>query len=259
VINPFASGKFEPTGRKYFFYQGDMEKILLDLVVDFYNDYERIIIITDPPYNLGIKYDNYTDEKKENEYIKMLSVMGSVPSIVIGYPEETVKYYVPALGIPYKYVAWCYNSNISRQFRLISFYHLIPNFDNVRMPYKNPNDKRIKELIAKGSKGRKSYDWFSDIQLVKNVSKEKMSHPCQIPEKLIRRLILLIQPSANLEYHPHFRDETLIVDPFCGVGTVNKVALEMGYDTLGIDLSPSYLKQAVERLKNDRSPNSSGE
>src|SRR5699024_7955302 len=62
------------------------------------------------------------------------------------------------------------NSNLpNRQHRLINFYNLKPDYKKVLQPFKNPNDKRIKERIKKGVKGARSYDWFNDIQLVQKL------------------------------------------------------------------------------------------
>src|SRR5699024_9637904 len=89
---------------------------------------------------------------------------------IIHYPEETMKYFIPALGVPDVVNTWCYNSNLpNRQHRLINFYNLKPDYKKVLQPFKNPNDKRIKERIKKGVKGARSYDWFNDIQLVQKL------------------------------------------------------------------------------------------
>ena len=96
----------------------------------------------------------------------------------------------PALGKPDEVLAWCYNSNISRAFRLINIYNAKPDYNMIRQPYKNPDDKRVKNLIKHGSTGTGMYDWFADIQLEKNVSKGKNSHPCEIPVALTERHFL---------------------------------------------------------------------
>jgi hypothetical protein len=62
-----------------------------------------------------------------------------------------MKYVIPALGVPDEVLAWCYNSNINRRFRLISIYGKKPDFSRVKQPYKNPTDKRVKTLIDSGS------------------------------------------------------------------------------------------------------------
>ncbi len=165
------------------------------------------LIATDPPYNINFKYNSYKDSMTDEEYIEMLNYFEEYPTAIIQYPEETMKYIVPAMGVPDEVCAWCYNSNLPRQFRLINFYNTKVDFNKVKQPYKNPKDKRIKELIAKGSKGTRLYDWFSDIQLVKNISKEKTGHPCPIPVALMERIILLTTNEGDT-----------VCDPFIGGG-----------------------------------------
>lgn len=49
-------------------------------------------------------------------------------------------------------------------------------------------DKRIKQRMVEGQLGRMLYSWFY-FDLVKNVSKNKTFHSCQIPLRLVERLI----------------------------------------------------------------------
>ena len=86
-------------------------------------------------------------------------------------------------------VFWVYNSNTGKQSRLISWWGCKPDFSKVRQPYKNLEDKRIRERILRGQTGSKLYDWW-EINQVKNVGNEKTQHPCQIPEKVIKQIIL---------------------------------------------------------------------
>src|SRR5699024_781253 len=105
---------------------------------------------------------------------------------IIHYPEETMKYFIPALGVPDVVNTWCYNSNLpNRQHRLINFYNLKPDYKKVLQPFKNPNDKRKKERIKKGVKGARTYDWFNDIYLIKNITKQEHNHLSPILIKLI--------------------------------------------------------------------------
>ena len=93
-------------------------------------------------------------------------------------------------------------------------------------------------MIAKGSKGSRLYDWFSDIQLVKNVSKENINHPCSVPVELMERIILLTTNEGDT-----------VLDPFMGSGTTAIAAYNLGRLALGMDLSEEYRDLAVERFK----------
>ena len=59
--------------------------------------------------------------------------------------------------------------------------------DRVTQPYKNPTDKRVKKLIESGRKGTHLYNWW-EINLVKNVSKDKKHYVNQIPNEVLKRL-----------------------------------------------------------------------
>ena len=62
--------------------------------------------------------------------------------------------------------------------------------DRVLQPYKNLNDKRIKENIAKWSqRNTHLYDWWITTNLVKNVSKQKHNYTNQIPQEFIAKKI----------------------------------------------------------------------
>ncbi len=196
------------------------------------------LVLTDPPYNIGYTYDNYPDELPEEAYVELLAAFQyPFRTVMIHYPEEMMQYLVPALGIPDEVMAWCYNSNLPRQFRLVGFWGCRPDRSRILQPYKNCGDRRIQERKANGSDGAPMYDWFDDIQIVKNVSKEKTEHPCPIPLALMQRIIQLTTDP-----------DQVILDPFCGSGTTCVAAKMLGRRYIGIDISEDYCRIARERL-----------
>lgn len=204
---------------------------------DFRNcDIPKGLVITDPPYNQGYKYNNYKDRMTEEQYIFLLSEI-PVPCVIIHYPEETINLLPRAINAKCnQVVSWVYNSNTGKQHRLISWWGCKPNFAKIRQPYKNLNDKRIKARIAAGKTGAKLYDWW-EINQVKNVSKEKTKHPCQIPEEVIRRIILITAKPGDT-----------IIDVFAGSGTTLKVANDFGFDTIGYETDISYCDIISDRV-----------
>lgn len=194
------------------------------------------ITITDPPYNQGYAYNNYKDRMPENEYIELLSKIPK-PCVIIHYPEETINLLPKALKVKCEQVVtWVYNSNTGKQSRLISWWGCKPDFNKVRQPYKNLTDKRIQKRISEGKIGSKLYDWWY-INQVKNVSKEKTRHPCQIPEELIEKVIKITANPGDL-----------IIDIFGGSGTTSKVANELGYNTISYDLDLDYCDIMENRI-----------
>lgn len=149
---------------------------------------KRPVIVTDPPFNVGYHYANYRDRMPEDAYYQRLSDMvRSWPSVVILYPESLHRLSIASGVAPERVVSWVYPSNTRRQHRDIGFYGVSPDFGRVRRPYRNPNDKRVKELM-KRTGGAKSYDLIQCNQ-VKNVSKEKTGHPCQMPLSVMEDVV----------------------------------------------------------------------
>lgn len=157
--------------------------------------------------------------------------------MIIHYPEETINLLPRALKVKCEQVVcWVYNSNTGKQSRLISWWGCKPDFRKVLQEYKNLNDKRIQKRISEGKLGAKLYDWW-EINQVKNVSKEKTEHPCQIPEELISRII-------KTTAHPN----QTIIDVFGGSGTTSKVAKELGYDSITYEIDNKYINIIETRL-----------
>jgi site-specific DNA-methyltransferase (adenine-specific) len=198
---------------------------------------EPIMIVSDPPYNINFKYNEYDDKLAYNEYVKLIENFKLIPSALIHYPEETMRYFVPALGVPDEVIVWCYNSNLPKQSRLINFWNCEVDFKKVKQPYKNPNDKRVKKLIENGSEGTRLYDWFSDVQMVKNVSKEKGIHPCPVPVQLMERIIKLTTNEGDL-----------IVNPFMGSGTTAIACMNTNRRFIGFEINKDYFEEANKRI-----------
>jgi len=216
------------------------------------------LVVADPPFNIGKNYNMYKDRMKKEEYIewckrwlaecvRILKPSGSL--YIFNYPENNA-YLMPFLDktmVFRRWLTWHYPTNTgmspksyTRTQHSILFYtktkDSVFNKDAVAQPYKNPTDKRIKKLIASGKKGRAPYDVFH-FNLIKNVSKEKTEHVCQIPENLIK---IFIKASSN-------RGD-LVFDPFLGSGTVAVAAKKLGRKYLGCEIDEKYCKIIKDRL-----------
>lgn len=202
---------------------------------------DNAIIVTDPPFNIGYHYRSYRDRMKEEEYYSWLAnIFGCFPCAIVHYPESLHKLSVAMGRAPRRIVSWVYNSNTARQHRDIAFYDVNPNFNQVKQPYKNPTDKRIKERMANGKTGCKLYDWWN-VNQVKNVSKDKTEHPCQMPQEVMNNIIGILPQNAT------------IIDPFMGSGTTGVACVNMGRDFIGIELDPKYFEIAKKRIEETES------
>ena len=220
----------------------------IDVFSDIIEVNRNVIVVSDPPFNIGYHYNEYADKMQESQYYKMLSyIFGNTPSVIIHYPEQLYRISAAIEKFPERVVSWVYNSNTARQHRDIGFFDIKPDFKAVTQPYKNPNDKRIQKRITEGKTGCKLYDWWN-INQVKNVSKEKTAHPCQMPIEVMRRIIGILPPNCT------------IVDPFMGSGTTGVACAELGRNFIGIELNKEYFEIARSRILNvDVESNMKGE
>ena len=239
-------------------YLGDIIELLHKLP-----DKSVDMIFGDPDYNVGIKYGNKTYTKNFNEYInwyieltreslRVLKDNGNL--FMLNYPKQNahlrVKYLDENYPLVHEYV-WIYNSNVGhtpnrfttahrvilhvKKFKNNKFYK-----DNVAVSYKNPIDKRILNNLKNGSKGRMPYDWFY-FDLVKNVSKEKTFHVCQIPQKLAELLI----KSCTMP-----NDTVLIL--FGGSGSEIELCKTLKRQYISAEIDPKYHELILSRLNNGK-------
>lgn len=217
------------------------------------------MVFTDPDYNVGILYNGHSYTRKFEDYIewyveltkeliRILKPDGNLFSI--NYPKQNaymrVKYLDEACYEVFDYV-WIYNSNVGhsptkftnahrsilhgRKTESSRFYK-----DQVALPYQNLNDKRIQKRIANGSAGRMPYSWLY-FDLVKNVSKEKTFHACQIPQKLSQMLILSCTKPGDL-----------VCIPFGGSGAELDVCQNIGRQFISAEIDPKYYSLINFRL-----------
>ena len=205
----------------------------------------KLCIITDPPFNIGYHYNNYKDKMTEDKYysfLKEIFNMYEIPFVVIHYPECLYKISFQTGKFPSKVVSWVYNSNTAKQHRDIAFFGIKPDFNKVVQPYKNPNDKRIKERIAKGIQGGRLYDWWN-INQVKNVSKKEINHPCVMPLEVMKNIIGILPK------------DYVIFDPFMGSGTTGLACKELERDFIGCEIDKEYTEIAIKRINNEEKEN----
>lgn len=80
------------------------------------------------------------------------------------------------------------------------------------------------------------HQWFQQIWRINGASTKQ--HPAPFPRKLAERLIRMFS----------FVGDT-VLDPFAGTGTTSVAAAEMGRNSIGIEIEPSYFDIASTALK----------
>jgi site-specific DNA-methyltransferase (adenine-specific) len=220
------------------------------------------MIYSDPDYNVGIKYNNKSYTKNFDEYIewyielakeslRVLEDDGNM--FLINYPKQNsylwVKYLDKACYDVHEYV-WVYNTNVGHSPKKFTtahrtILHCRKTKDNkwykdeVAEPFLNPTDKRILKNIANGSKGRMPYSWLY-YNLVKNVSKDKTIHACQIPSGLVEKL-----------FNASTKENDLIFIHFGGSGNEIMLAKQMKRNFISTEIDKVYYKMILDRLKNN--------
>jgi len=218
------------------------------------------LVLTDPPFNIGKKYNSYNDNKTRSAYIswcqewiiecaRVLKPGGSF--YLFNYPENNA-YLMPVMDNYLKFkrwLTWHYPintgmspTNFTRSQHSILFYikgnkPKTFNRDAIAEPYRNLNDKRIIQRIANGSKGKTPYDVFQ-FNIVKNVSKEKVNFPCQLPIPLLK---IFIKASSN--------EGDMVLDPFGGSFSTAAACKHLKRNSISIELDKEYCKNGIERLE----------
>ncbi len=220
------------------------------------------MIYGDPDYNVGINYAGKRYTQKWNDYIdwyidltkecmRVLKPTGNL--FMMNYPKQNsylrVKYLDDAAYNVSDYV-WVYNTNVGHSPQRFttahrSILHATKSKNNhfyknnVALPYQNPNDKRIQARIANGEVGRMPYSWFY-FDLVKNVSKDKTFHSCQIPIKLVE---MLIKSCTNEN------DDVFVL--FGGSGSELCACKRLKRNFISCELHPEYYNMILDRLSHD--------
>ncbi len=205
--------------------------------------------IIDPPYNIGFNYkSDFKDKMTPEEYNKFIydCIEGcyhystnDANLFLINYPEIIFDLYLAIEHSSWnihQFIQWIYPNNsgfskkrftkASRTIVWLTKDNPKIYIDRVTQDYKNPEDKRVQELIASGKTGTHLYNWW-EINIVKGNSKEHLGYVNQIPYELLRRLILTTTDENDVVY-----------DPMCGSGSTVFAAGHLGRFGIGYDISP---------------------
>ena len=215
------------------------------------------LIFADPPFNIGYKYDLYRDRKAYDDYYAWteqwmaacyhaLKPTGSF-WIAIGdeYAAE-IRIIGNKLGLNLRnWVIWHYTFGQSTKQKFARahahlFYwvkdpkHFTFNDEAVRIPSARQTtygDKRA------NPKGKVPDDVWSFSRVCGTFNERVKWHPCQMPERLLERIVRV---SSN--------EGDLVLDPFSGSGTTAVVAARLKRQYFGTDLSKQYVANARRRI-----------
>jgi site-specific DNA-methyltransferase (adenine-specific) len=233
-------------------YQGDSARL-----VELDEPLNADLIITSPPYSLGIDYGQagYIDDQPYTSYLDwvrtwattLLNVSSADGRACINIPLDSNKggkraIYADYLRI-FQEVGWNYQTsivwneqNISRRTAWGSW--LSPSAPFVTAPV---------EMIAvfhKGSFRRPARDgrrgditreeflaWTLGVWPFAGANPRRVGHPAPFPEELPRRLIKLYSYPGDL-----------VLDPFAGSGTTLVAAKRLGRYSVGVEINPTFVE-----------------
>ncbi len=216
----------------------------------------------DPPFNLNKKYGNYKDKKATDDYIKwceewltqMVRITKPTGSILVHNIPKWLTHYASHLNkiaIFKHWIAWDSMSMPLGKTLLpahygILFYTKIPKgfkFHELRSPHKKCRTcgEMIKDYGGKKKQinphGTLLSDVWADIHRIRHIARRD-AHPCQLPEPLMERLILMTTDEKDV-----------VLDPFIGAGTTALAAKRLGRNYIGIDIDSKYKKIVTDKIK----------
>ncbi|OPX22389.1 MAG: site-specific DNA-methyltransferase [Planctomycetales bacterium 4484_123] len=233
--------------------QGDCVQLLSQMPEGFAD-----LIFADPPFNIGYKYDLYEDRKAYDEYhawterwMRICAQRALKPTgsfwVAIGdeYAAE-VRLIGNALGLHLRnWVIWHYTfgQNAKRKFAR-SHTHLFywvkdpTGFTFNDMAVRVPSARQTTYADRRAHPAGKLPDDVWSFSRLCGTFKERVGwHPCQMPEKVLERIVLACSNPGEL-----------VLDPFSGSGTTCVVAARLGRKYLGIDISEEYVRRSRQRI-----------
>ncbi|MBT3199530.1 MAG: site-specific DNA-methyltransferase [Phycisphaerales bacterium] len=227
------------------------------------------LIFADPPFNIGFKYDVYEDRKAYDDYYAwtekwMAACAGALKDngsmwIAIGdeYAAE-IRVIGRKLGLNLRnWVIWHYTFGQAAQTKFArSHAHLFywtKTTDHKAITF-NDMDVRIPSArqttygdARANPKGKLPDDVWSFSRVCGTFHERVKWHPCQMPEKVLERIIKVSSNPGDL-----------VMDPFSGSGTTCAVAAQLERNYFGIDLSKNYVKHSTQRIADTLAGNRRG-
>lgn len=214
------------------------------------------LVFADPPFNIGYSYDVCKDCRPRDEYLawvdrwlaECVRVLKPAGAICVAIDAELAGRYQVKLedaGLHYRNtVIWHYTfgPHLTAKFgrNHVPIFHFTRrrkrftfNADAVRVASER---QRVGDKRA-DPRGRVPGDVW-EFPRVCGTFKERneAGHNCQMPEKLLERIISAFTNAGDV-----------VLDPFTGTGTTPAVAKKLGRRWIGVELSEDYAKAARER------------
>lgn len=217
------------------------------------------LAITSPPYNLGIRYREYSDDRTYDGYRRWLTTVwrplyrALVPGgrFALNVAPTSIKRFRPihhdltrdllTIGFSLRAEILWYKQTMGRRtawgsWKSPSNPHVIPSWEYVLVFSKASDrlegDQRAADIT--GEEFQRYSDAFWEIPPERN----RRGHPAPFPAELIRRLVKFYSYRGNT-----------VLDMFGGTGTVAAVAYATGRHFISVDTSREYCELALARVQ----------
>ncbi|BAK85053.1 DNA-methyltransferase [Komagataeibacter medellinensis] len=230
------------------------------------------VVVTSPPYNIGLKYRTYRDRLAEEGYLDWMvqvaaevrRVMRPDGSFFLNVAGSSAQPWLPfelmvrlrELFVLQNHISWVKSISVGMD----THGHFKP-VNSSR--YLNRNHEHLFHLTLKGDVGLQRLDigvpykdksnivrrghrqdrrcrgdtWFIPYETVQGRA-QKFHHPGTFPVRLPQMCIRL-----------HGKVAPVVLDPFMGTGTTLVAAVREGGQGIGIDLDTIYVNVARERVR----------
>jgi site-specific DNA-methyltransferase (adenine-specific) len=245
------------------------------------------VIVTSPPYNIGIAYKTYDDTISREEYLLWMSevavacrrVMKPEGSFFLNvggtatdpwipidvanvfreyFTLQNMIHWVKSIAIPkecmgnYPHIKGDLAVGHYKPINSKRFHHDCHEFiwhftksGNVKLdklaigvPYQDKSNIKRWKSTNGGDIRDRGNTWFIPYETIQESRPHPSTFPVGLPEMCIRD-------------HDGICKDTLILDPFMGIGTTAIAALRLGVNFIGFEIDKEYVEIANERISRE--------
>jgi len=236
------------------------------------------IIITSPPYNIGIKYNSHKDNMPFGKYLDWMEEFGKMCAIVLknngslffnigdkasdefrsfevaqriakSLKLQNTIHWIKSVAVPEHNINIGHFKPVNSERFLNNCHEYIFHFTKTKevpvnktaigVPYADKsNIGRWKHTTTNGDMRDRGNIWYIPYDTVQS----EKEHPAAFPKGL---------PEMCIKLHG-FNKNTIILDTFLGSGTTCVVAKELGCSFIGFENDEKYYKICLEKLSQKR-------
>jgi site-specific DNA-methyltransferase (adenine-specific) len=252
------------------------------------NDKSVDVVVTSPPYNIRLNYNNYKDNLSPDEYLDWIENIGTEikrllkddGSFFLNIGDKssnqgiawTVAFRLIKQFVLQNTIVWAKsisisdakldnNSDVKVDISLGHFkpipsnkylnncYEFIFHFTKkgdvqldklaIGVPYKDKSNVNRWPSTNNEDKRDGGNIWVMPYKTIRSKS-ERGYHPSSFPVQLPERCIRLHGIAK--------KDNFVVLDPFCGIGSTAVVCKRLGISFVGFDIDKEYLDEAIARV-----------